>query len=251
MKPSTIPTALARTNLYFALSNEPHLKTLTTSMKLIRLERSVEAKPRSALPHSFIFPLDAVIALCTAAEEYDASTLMRFAGNQDFLRVDTISFTGASRVVRAGYAILIENDAWMKFGAQFPSFMESMAEFVHGRNALAMVNAACFSAHKYSQRLARLLLEARAAFPKTDNWMLLSQQELGSLMNTRRETAAAELLELSSLNTIATMRGKVKIIDQDALRARACGCLARAEIIAEHQVDIAKRLFKGVATSTA
>ena len=56
---------LAKTNLFLSLAHEPHLGALSAQIQLIKLERTPEkSSPRTSLPHGFIFPLDAVVALC-------------------------------------------------------------------------------------------------------------------------------------------------------------------------------------------
>lgn len=242
-----VSLALAKTNHYFRLAPEPPLHALTAFMQLIKLERSQSNASIHELPHGFIFPLDSVVALCGGIKTEGVTTLIRFAGNNEFFRVDALTDTTMSRVIRSGYAILIDKDVWMKFGAQFPPFLETMAEFVHGRKSLVIVNAACYSSHRHSKRLARLLLEARAAYPATEEWLALSQLDLATLITARRETVTRMLAELSTAGAIETARGKIRILDPQVLRQRSCGCIDRAQAIADHQIELAKGLFKRIA----
>ena len=53
-----------------------------------------------------------------------------------------------------------------------------------------------------------------------DDWIPLSQAEIGALMNTRRETIPVELLALASEGVIETKRGRIQILDTDNLRTR-------------------------------
>jgi len=245
MKSGGVSVALARNNTYFALSPESHLKALAAQMKLIRLTRTAQAAPRRRLPEGFIFPIDCLVALSGGIEEEGASTLIRFVGSNDFFRIDLLADVGLSRVIRTGHAILIEKDVWMNFGAQFPKFFESMAEFVHGRNALAIVNATCYSNHRYAKRLARLLLEARVALSAKEEWLPLSQFDIAQLMNTRRATVAVELMALAAENLIETKRGKIRIMNGNTLRDRACVCLGKTEQLAEYQLSITQAMFLG------
>lgn len=85
---SVISTTLARTNLYLSLSSEPHLKAFLASAKLIELTPRSGHSATVPLPEGFIFPLDSIIALCSALEDEGTSTLIRFVGNTDFIRID-------------------------------------------------------------------------------------------------------------------------------------------------------------------
>ena len=124
--------------------------------------------------------------------------------------------------------------------------MESMVHFTQGRNTLSILNLACYSTHRYSKRLARLLLEARSVMSDREEWIPLSQAEIGELMNTRRETIAVELLALASEGVIETKRGRIRILDTDGLRTRSCGCFDKSVALANHQLSIAKRMFAGI-----
>ena len=248
MGSAAISVTLARSNVYFALGHESHLKALLPLTQLIHLER--EHSPyQPPLRAGFIFPLDAVVALSGGLDEDGASTLIRFVGNNDALRFDPLSDATVSLVVRPGHAILIEHDVWMGFGARFPSFLESMVEMTQGRNALSILNAACCSNHRYSKRLARLLLEVRAALPEREEWIPLSQMEIALLMNTRRETIALEMLELSACGLIETGRARIRIRDSDGLHARCCGCYDKGVALAAHSLQIAKRFLAGLAST--
>lgn len=240
-----ISTTLARTNLYFSLSAEPHLKALLALAEVVELERSSGSTLR-ILPEGFIFPLDAIVALTGGLEEEGASTLIRFVGNNEFFRVDHPSAVGSSRVIRRGRAIWIRQDVWMRFGSRFPGFMESMVEFTQGRNALSILNANCYSIHRYSKRVALLLLEAHSVISADDDWIPLSQAEIAELMNTRRETIAAELLDLRTNNIIETKRGKIRILNVNTMRLRSCGCFDKSVALTNHQLSIAKRMFAGI-----
>lgn len=245
MGTAAVSVALARSNLYLASSPEPHLRALLPSARLIRLDRDC-GSTEPALPTGLLFPLDAVVALSGGVDEDGASTLIRFVGSNEFLRLDPLSCVRVSQVVRAGYAIFIAQAVWMAFGSRFPCFLEPMVEFAQGRNALSIVNATCYSSHRYAKRLARLLLEVHDAMPEREECIPLSQMEIGLLMNTRRETIALEMLDLSAAGIVETGRARIRIRDLDGLRKRSCGCYGRSVDLAMHQLQIARRFLGSV-----
>lgn len=245
-----VTVALARTNLYLKAVAETRLRALRPVMKLIALERGEHAVRRDTLPQGFIFPLDSVVALCGSKTEEGATTLMRLAGKDDVFRVDELAEAEAGkvmiRVLRTGHAILVAKEAWRRMLAQSPSAMETVTDFVAGRNALPMLNATCYSNHRYAKRLARLLIEARAAYPVDDERMPLSHQDIADLMNTRRETITLECAALADAGIIESVRGRIRILDARALRERSCSCVDRARQIAASQLEIAGRLAQRI-----
>lgn len=244
---STISTSMARTNVFFSLSHEEHLKALLALAKIIQLERCSSSRLNASLPEGFIFPLDCIIALCGGSGDDTGAALIRFVGCNDFIRVDAIANVQSTRVVRSGYAIFIDPDVWMNFGSNFPGVLNSMIEFMAGRNALSILNSTCNASHRYSKRLARLLLEAHGVMNKrSEEWIPLSQSEIGTLMNARRETIAVELLSLSHDRIIETKRSRIRILDIDALHQRSCGCFDQGIVIANRQIDIAKQMFASI-----
>lgn len=240
---SSISTSMARTNVFFSLSHEAHLKALLALAKIIQLERGSSSRPNATLPEGFIFPLDSIIALCGGSGDDTGTALVRFVGCDDFIRVDAIANVQSTRVIRSGYAVLIDPDIWMNFGSHFPGVLNSMVEFMAGRNALSILNSTCYASHRYSKRLPRLLLEAHGVLNKSEEWIPLSQSEIGALMNARRETIAVELLSLSHDRIIETKRSRIRILDIDALRRRSCGCFDKSVELANRRIDIAKQMF--------
>lgn len=243
---STISTSMARTNVFFSLSHEEHLKALLVLAKIIQLERCSSSRPNASLPEEFIFPLDCIIALCGGSGDDTGTALVRFVGCNDFIRVDAIANVQSTRVVRSGYAIFIDPDVWMNFGSHFPGFLNSMVEFMAGRNALSILNSTCNASHRYSKRLARLLLEAHGVMNKSEEWIPLPQSEIGTIINARRETIAIELLSLSHDRIIETKRARIRILDIDALHQRSCGCFDQGIVIANRLIDIAKQMFASI-----
>jgi hypothetical protein len=234
---------MARTNIFFSLSHEPHLKELLALAKVIQLERGSSSRPNTTLPEGFIFPLDSVIAFCGGSDDDTGASLNRFVGSNDFLRIDTLANVKSSRIIRSGYAILIAPDIWMNFASYFPGFLNSMVEFMAVRNALSLSNSTCYANHRLSKRLPRLLLEANEVMENSDKYIPLSQLEIGALIRVRREAVALELLSLNHDAVIESKRSRIRILDIDALRRRSCGCFDKSVELANRRIDIAKQMF--------
>jgi|SRR5579884_203583 len=83
-------------------------------------------------------------------------------------------------------------------------------------------SAICGNAHTVNQRLARWLLamNIRSRAPQLEVTHELMSVEL----NTTRPVTSVAAKELKDAGVISYDRGKIRIVDQSALEAAACGC---------------------------
>jgi CRP-like cAMP-binding protein len=90
--------------------------------------------------------------------------------------------------------------------------------------ALAMTsqNAACNRLHSVEQRCARWLLEASNR--TGSDTMPMTQEFLAALLGVRRPGVTATASELRRSGLIDYRRGRLTIVDREALEAHACEC---------------------------
>ncbi|MEO1378008.1 MAG: helix-turn-helix domain-containing protein, partial [Cyanobacteria bacterium J06635_10] len=86
----------------------------------------------------------------------------------------------------------------------------------------ASQNAACNRQHNIEARLARWLLTAQDCI--ADSELHLTQEFISQMLGTRRSgvTVAAGILQQAGI--IRYTRGKISILDREALEATACEC---------------------------
>jgi len=84
------------------------------------------------------------------------------------------------------------------------------------------VEASCRSHHTVERRLARLLLQVAERRSGTD--LPLTQESLGMLLGSRRETVCHATARLRDQGSIHHERGHVRILDAARLRKAACAC---------------------------
>ncbi|MEM9927382.1 MAG: Crp/Fnr family transcriptional regulator [Cyanobacteria bacterium P01_D01_bin.50] len=86
----------------------------------------------------------------------------------------------------------------------------------------ASQNAACNRQHNIEARLARWLLTAQDCI--ADSELHLTQEFISQMLGTRRSgvTVAAGILQQAGI--IRYTRGKISILDREALQATACEC---------------------------
>jgi CRP-like cAMP-binding protein len=83
-------------------------------------------------------------------------------------------------------------------------------------------SAACAHLHRVEQRCCRWLLMTRDRMPSDD--FLLTHEFLGMMLGVRRTTVTDVMGSLQKAGLIRYRRGHVSILDQEALRQRACEC---------------------------
>lgn len=90
-------------------------------------------------------------------------------------------------------------------------------------------SVACNATHTIEQRVARWL---SAAIERTGtNDMAITQEQLGELLGVGRTYASRVLQRFKARKIIDIRRGRLVIMDEDALRATACSCNS---VIADH-----------------
>ena len=85
-----------------------------------------------------------------------------------------------------------------------------------------MQSAACNATHSIEQRLARWLLAAQDRMDADE--FLLTQEFIAMMLGASRSTVSEVAGELQKAGFITYHRGRVTILDRDALEAASCEC---------------------------
>lgn len=97
-----------------------------------------------------------------------------------------------------------------------------MLRYAHAFFNQVAQSAACAHLHLVDQRCCRWLLMTRDRMPSGD--FLLTHEFLGMMLGVRRTTVSDVMGALQRAGLIRYRRGHVTILDQEALRYRACEC---------------------------
>jgi CRP-like cAMP-binding protein len=103
-----------------------------------------------------------------------------------------------------------------------PTLNLIMLHYVHAFFNQVAQSAACAHLHKVEQRCCRWLLMTRDRMPSGD--FLLTHEFLGMMLGVRRTTVTDVMGALQKAGLIRYRRGHVTMLDQQALRERACEC---------------------------
>ena len=172
------------------------------------------------------FPISCVIAVHTAST-WGQTVFMRFVGSSfaaglvSMVATNEVIFDGI--VCGSGYAMTIQSDIVMR-SIDSPALSGTAQSIAMARTAKGgLMIAQCSVSHASKQRLARLLLQAHDCFG-AERPITLSQQLLGQMLVTRRETVAASLSEWSEAGFIELRRKAILIHDLNKLKSESCEC---------------------------
>ncbi|MBS0476771.1 MAG: Crp/Fnr family transcriptional regulator [Proteobacteria bacterium] len=99
--------------------------------------------------------------------------------------------------------------------------------------AQVLQSTACDAAHTIEQRVARWLIAA--TWRSGSNKLVMTQEQMGELLGIGRTYASRVLQRFKDNDLIEIRRGRLIVIDQDAVRSAACGCNAA---IASHYATV-------------
>jgi CRP-like cAMP-binding protein len=96
--------------------------------------------------------------------------------------------------------------------------------------------AVCNRHHTLDQQLCRWLLLSLDRLSKPE--LVMTQELIANMLGVRREGVTVAAGNLQTAGLISYTRGRIKVIDRDALEARTCECYALVR-------DEYKRLLPG------
>ncbi|MFC0243709.1 Crp/Fnr family transcriptional regulator [Rhodopseudomonas telluris] len=125
-----------------------------------------------------------------------------------------VRFPGSASVIDAGhFRTLVELSSALR---------SAIARDLWLRAVKAEQTAACNAAHSAEQRLCRRLLQSRAM--SGSDAMMLSQDLMAQMLGVKRNTISLIAHALQQKGVIRYSRGRLAIIDVEALSRRACEC---------------------------
>mgnify|MGYP001791687965 CR=1 FL=1 len=171
------------------------------------------------------FPLDALISIVSTLKD-GSTTEIAVVGNQGMVGLP-ILWGGSTSIVNtvvqvAGNAIKLSASK-LKSECSKKGKLENLLQlYTQALFAQIAQNAACNVHHTIEQRLARWLLTVQDCIPQ--NELPLTQEFMASMLGVRRSgvTQAAGMLQQAKI--IHYVRGKITILDREALEEVSCEC---------------------------
>lgn len=151
-----------------------------------------------------------------------------------------------AHTVRFPMIAVLPGEAWQigsvqlrELVSQRPTLRHALLSALDDALHRAELSAVCGQLHDGRQRLASMLLINRHR--SSSSTLELTQEALSAILGVQRTSITAIALSLKSIGAIAYRRGKVRIIDLDALQGAACEChLSHPLFGATAMVDLAR-----------
>jgi CRP-like cAMP-binding protein len=121
-----------------------------------------------------------------------------------------------------GEAIICDFDVLKSAALQSTQLLALLIRHEQTVYAQAQQSAACFAAHHVQSRLCRWLLRARDL--SGSDTLSFTQEYLAEMLGVRRTSVTAVAHTLQGGGLIKYARGKIHIVDADALQEAACEC---------------------------
>jgi len=121
-----------------------------------------------------------------------------------------------------GDIVICSIDGLKSVALQSPTLLSLLIRHEQTVYAQAQQSAACFATHHIQARLCRWLLRARD-LAGTDT-LNFTQEYLAEMLGVRRTSVTVEAHSLQAAGLIKYARGKIQIVDAEALHDGACEC---------------------------
>src|SRR5580693_3876650 len=214
-----------RTNRLLSLLSDNDYERLRPHLSQVILEYRKSLYEASRPIEHVYFPVDGVASLVITTAE-GASAEVGTIGSEGMVGLP-ICFgdrdaPSAVYVQVPGTALVMDSRAFRGELERSPSLNLMMLRYAHAFFNQVAQSAACAHLHRVEQRCCRWLLMTRDRMP-TDEF-LLTHEFLGMMLGVRRTTVTDVMGSLQKAGLIRYRRGHVTILDQEALRHRACEC---------------------------
>jgi CRP-like cAMP-binding protein len=122
----------------------------------------------------------------------------------------------------AGTAMTCNVDALKRAAMQSHTLLSALVRHEQAVYAQASQSAACMATHHVEARLCRWLLRARDLADTDD--MQFTQEFLAEMLGVKRTSVTLHARTLQQAGLIKYSRGKIQIIDLEAMRETVCEC---------------------------
>jgi CRP-like cAMP-binding protein len=197
---------------------EPHLKTTSLKQHDVLFEADREIR-------QVYFPTGAVVSLVvplSTGEMIEAAMvgIDGIVGASAALGGKVSLSRGI--VQRAGEAVVCDLDALKSAALQSPALLAQLIRHEQTVYAQAQQSAACFATHHVEARFCRWLLRARDL--SDSDTLSFTQEYLADMLGVRRTSVTVVAHTLQTAGFIKYSRGRIQILNAEALGDSACEC---------------------------
>ncbi len=197
---------------------EPHLKTTSLKQHDVLFEADREIR------HVY-FPTGAVVSLVVSlstGEMIEAAMVGMDGVVGASAALDGKVSLSRGIVQLAGEAVMCDLDALKSAALQSPTLLSLLIRHEQTLYAQAQQSAACFATHHVEARLCRWMLRARDL--SDSDTLSFTQEYLAEMLGVRRTSVTVVAHTLQAAGFIKYSRGKIQILNAEALHDSACEC---------------------------
>jgi CRP-like cAMP-binding protein len=223
---------------------EPYLKT--TPIK----QHSVLFEADEPIKHVY-FPMGAVVSLVvtlTSGQMVEAAMVGADGVVGASAALDGRISLSRGIIQLSGDIVICSIEGLKSAALSSPKLLSLLIRHEQTVYAQAQQSAACFASHHVEERFCRWLLRARDLSGSDD--LPFTQEYLGEMLGVRRTSVTGVARSLQETGIIKYARGKIQIIDADALRDSACECYETVKMHYERMLGTGKQP-RLVASSTS
>lgn len=229
---------MSRTNRFLDSLAAQDLARLEPDLERVTLERdTVLTRTGAAVPHVYL-PIDCILSVVTAMRDgaqIESRTIGRESGYG-------LLHALGSRVAYKTMLVQVAGDAWrlpvaalQAAAAESPPLTRAIVQHAQASSLQAARAAACNALHPAEKRLCRWLLMTQ---DRLDSDLVpLTQEHLSIMLGVQRTTVTGIASQLQARGAIRYARGRIRILQRDALEACACECYAAIQ-------DAARRVLE-------
>ena len=193
---------------------------------VVRQLRPRDILQRAGQRLNAVYFLDGSVCSVACAMQDGASVEVALVGREGLVGTEAIfgsSIAQADVVVQyGGPAHVLPLDVFEREMKRFGAFHDAMLRYLQSFMEQLARSAACHALHSAHQRCCRLLLTNRALMGQDE--LQLTQERMATTLGVRRPTVTLLLADLAKAGVIETGRGRIRIVDPDALEKAACEC---------------------------
>jgi CRP-like cAMP-binding protein len=138
-----------------------------------------------------------------------------------------------------GEIVVCDIDALKSIALQSPKLLSLLIRHEQTVYAQAQQSAACFATHHVEARFCRWLLRARDL--SQSDYLPFTQEYLAEMLGVRRTSVTEVAQNLQEAGLIKYARGKIQVLDADALQESACECYGSVNALYEKLIGPIKK----------
>jgi CRP-like cAMP-binding protein len=212
-------------NSLLSLLPRDELERFRRGMRFVQLEPGAVLHQADAPIEQVYFPLDGVVSLHT---KFDSGQVVDFAVVGAEGVVGGLAACGVTRepygarVQGAGSALVAQTAAFLDFLSESDAARATVGKFQATLLLQAQQIAACNAVHGVEARMCRWLLQIRDRMHT--NVLPVTQEFLSHMLGVQRTTVTLVEQSLKAAGLVRQRRGRIELLDEFGLRARACEC---------------------------